>query len=204
MNYETGMAGVTLIPSLEEFNVYIRSLQEIEVPTTVKKYLRHTKNYFEFLNFLSKISDEADFKNALLRNQIDYNECLINGITQPNKKGIKEKYFKFKITSNTISIDFGGCSMRQRFDCTCYKWQSNSEKLCEHLILCLDLAVRNNDFLDSVSDNAGNEQNELNNFKLEIIKELTANNLESVQYDITKENQFLINKFLEMKEKLLD
>ena len=55
MNYETGMAGITLIPSLKEFNVYIRSLQEIEIPTTVARYLTYVKNYYKFLNRLRKI-----------------------------------------------------------------------------------------------------------------------------------------------------
>jgi len=204
MNYETGMAGITLIPSLKEFNVYIRSLQEIEIPTTVDRYLTYAKNYYKFLNFLSKISDENDFKNALLKNHIDYNQCLINQvINNEYQKSIKPS-FKFKINSHTVGIDFKRHSMRGRFQCTCYKWESNSEKLCEHLILCLDLAVRNNDFLDSIPDDSNSEQNVLNEMSLEIIKELTVNNLESVLLDISEEKQFLINKFLEMKQKSLN
>lgn len=182
MNYETGMANVTLIPSGDEFNVYIRSLQEIPLFVTPQNYFTCSKNYYKFLEILSNLTDDENFKTGIFKNQILSYE-----------KKSKQTWI-FKTLSNNVKIQLFGNSTRDCLECDCFSWQNESSQLCSHLVSCLDCFARDGGFLD---DEWGH--NDLNHVLDMILSGLVHANLDVLLLDMPKNKHPFLSTFFDLK-----
>ena len=185
INYESGMASVTILPDFTETNIYIRSLQEIQLKTSVEKYLLYAKNYFSFLELLTNITQKENFLKGIFdMNIIDYKR----------KTGNK---WNFTTKNNKTSINLYGETKKDIFSCDCFNWQENSSELCIHLISCLDLIVREGDFLNETWG-----YNEINWAIQKMLTQTIMENYEVISLDLPKDKHHIILKYLSYKQKL--
>ena len=182
MNYESGMANVTLIPSGNEFNVYIRSLEEISLNSTPQNFLQYSNNYFDFFKIISKFSDEENIKNGFFNNRIIEHERVTDYI------------WSIKTSENSMRINLFGNSIRDTLDCDCFSWKTDSSKLCAHLVSALDFVVREEHFLD---DTWGT--NNFNSMINTIFSELAYDCLDVLLLDLPENKHIFLKKFFEFK-----
>ena len=131
IDFEEGTASVKILPENNQELVLIGSLEEIELSSnSALEYIDDSKNYYEFLKIISKMSDEQDFVRALFDEEIiDY-----------NSKNTEKINFEFEHSKS--SIDLSGYSKNDIIRCDCLQWIEKPLFLCKHLIKSLDFAYR--------------------------------------------------------------
>jgi len=127
INFETGLADITVFPSMYETTQYIGSMQEISF-SNVNKFRETSNRYYNFLQLLFDASYGDEFKNVILDSQ-DFS----NVNTEYELQSISCKFDKYK-----AEIDAG-----EQFlvSCNCSIWKefSRSDGLCSHLIYAYNL-----------------------------------------------------------------
>lgn len=137
INYETGMASVTILPTLEQIIIHVRSLQEIQLyEEAPSEFINHSRNYFEFLKLLSKISDPSEFNLGIFE-------------TIPNKLNWDGHTATSEIDNIKTKISRGDLIQKRNYFCSCFKFNDNPTKICRHIISELDKVVRNYSYLQT-------------------------------------------------------
>lgn len=146
VNYETGMATITILPNLEQTNIHVRSLQEISLfEESNLEFINYSRNYFEFLRLISKMSNEEEFNS---------------GIFEKNK-------FKNPFSKNRFN---------EKFYCSCnnfanFQMSGDSKILCRHIIAGLDDLARNQGFIKEPMTQGNKLYNNIFNSFISEIKE---------------------------------
>lgn len=137
IDYEDGLASVSILPEMNEVTVLIRSLEEIPLnELEPKKFELFTENYLEFLEILMKFSMPSDLIEGLFETKI-----LDSDIHNDSKFNLNFKY-------SDVIVDLDAYEKKHILNCTCMKWAENPLYLCPHLIYSLDYLARNRSFLD--------------------------------------------------------
>lgn len=136
INYETGKAGIQIIPSGEEDVEYIGFLEEINLDEDeiLKDHLILCENYFKFLSIVGKNSNTEQFEKAIFNS-----EQII-----ANTNAFKDRWdLKFNVEFNATCESFLSIInpsqniFRNIFHCTCNHFQTQNT-LCSHLIAILN------------------------------------------------------------------
>ena len=132
INYESGLASVSLIPDMKEITVLIRSLEEIPL------YDKHPMNfesfasrYVEFLNIIAKLSTFESFNRGLL-------ETNMANISITNSTSL----ITADLDGDKVCLNLDKQSALDMFQCKCISWQEDKLNLCPHLIHLLDKIIR--------------------------------------------------------------
>ena len=141
--YETGIALVTVFPEMNEETILVRSLEEISLfepfPSDFELF---SKNYFEFIKILSKLTSKNDLVDGFFKNK------FVDDAT-----GSKIK-FKLKVADNTVKLNLDKYKTRHIFNCDCFKFIENPLRLCSHLVTALDYVVKSFSYLDQTWNDA--------------------------------------------------
>lgn len=131
INYENGLASITILPQMQESTALIRSLEEIPLYNPdPKEFEISSANYLEFLKLLSNLTKESDFINGLFNQKIlstsmiRYSKLILNFEHH-------EAYVNPKETSK-----------KDILNCNCLQWTENKLYLCSHLVSALDYYYR--------------------------------------------------------------
>lgn len=146
LNYESGLASVIEIYSNIETNVFIGSLQEINLyESSPQDFKSYSKNYCDFLNILTNNSSTEDFEGGL------FDETVIDFAR-------KSKKYKIKLKNNQVEIDLSEYRLRTIFKCSCYHWidTSHSFTFCKHFIAALNHIGLAGNYFDSTWENDDN------------------------------------------------
>ena len=127
INFESGLANITVFPSMYETTQYIGSMQEISF-SNVNKFRETSNRYYNFLQLLFDASYGDEFKNVILDSQ-DFS----NVNTEHSLQSISCQFEKHK-----AEIDAGEMFLAS---CNCFIWKefSHSDGLCLHLIYAYNL-----------------------------------------------------------------
>jgi hypothetical protein len=155
INYETGMSAVTILPELDQSNIHIRSLEEIILKDkSSAEFTTFSRNYFEFLKFLSQISDPDEFSIAIFELVPDI-ILEENGLWRMNFGDITTKIFTNRAITDKNCF------------CSCINFSDDNTLLCKHLISSFNKIMIDEDVL-KISFRA-------NNIIYEIIMNFIAN-----------------------------
>ncbi len=163
IDYESGLASVTVLPEVKEVTVMARALEEIEVYSNqVDDFAVITDNYFEFLTWLSQHSEKRDFIEAIF----DGNVKDLRKITLDKKNNIWE----IELANNTVTIEMGENNANKIAKCSCYHGLDSGipYTFCKHLITALDKIGRERSYFDET-------WNSENSFKNALTKILAKN-----------------------------
>lgn len=137
LDYEDGLASVSVLPEMSETTVLIRSLEEISLNEThPKDFEFFTENYLEFLEMLIKFSMPSDLIEGLFETKILDSDIHNNS------------NFNLNFNYSDVTVDLNAYEENHILNCTCMKWAENPLYLCPHLIYSLDYLARNRSFLD--------------------------------------------------------
>ena len=140
--YKTGIALVTVFPEMNEETILVRSLEEISLfEPSPSDFELFSKNYFEFIKILSKLTSKNDLVNGFFKNK------FVDDAT-----GSKIK-FELKVADNTVKLNLDEYKTRRIFNCDCFKFIENPSQLCSHLVTALDHIVRSFSYLDQTWNN---------------------------------------------------
>ena len=147
VNYESGMADMMLLHSMETDVQFIGSLDEITLDVPIEQFTDHSSRYFEFLKKLYQISKNDVFKSVIVEGSTtaSHMETMPDVKTTPLQiTSLLHGFSKVKIDHkrpNRHSIKY---STNDLFSCTCFSWENMSKThgLCDHLVLVLNESVK--------------------------------------------------------------
>lgn len=181
INYETGMSTVTILPTLKQANIHIRSLEEIPLnEKSNSEFTAFSRNYFEFLGLVSRISNSEEFNVAIF-------ELIPDKIIEFNDS--------WRVNFGTITTEiFMNRTVRDRnYFCSCLTFSDDSTTLCRHLISSLNKIAIDEEFLQTPIRNENIMYESIMNF----IAYLTYDQIDALtdflDYDVTS----YFKKFLE-------
>ena len=135
INYETGMSEVTLLPELHQSNIHIRSLEEIILKEKSNyEFTNFSRNYFEFLNILSSISNHDEFNIAIFE--------LV-----PDKIIKFDNFWRINFGNIVTKIFSDADVSRKNYFCSCLTFSDDSNVICKHLISSLNKITVDEGFL---------------------------------------------------------
>lgn len=180
VNYETGMTSVTVLPTLEQITIHVRSLQEIQLyEKTPSDFIRHARNYFEFLKLLSRISDPDEFNLGIF--ETIPNNLHWDGYVATSEFG----NIKTKITR-------GDFMQKRNYFCSCFKYNDNPTKICRHIVSELDALVRNYDNLQTPIQEVPRLYDGIMNF----VKYTTTEQIDALLSHLDDEDSNLLKDYL--------
>ena len=127
INYESGLADITVFPSMYETTQYLGSMQEITF-SNVNEFREVSNRYYYFLKLLFDASYGDEFKNIILDTQ-DFSNVKI----EHDLQSISCTFDNHKAEINTSEPFTVSCN------CSIWKDFSQSEGLCSHLIFAYNL-----------------------------------------------------------------
>ena len=151
IDYETNLALVSILPTMQEIVVFTGSLEEISVSKyRPREFESHSKKYLDFLHKLSELSpntfDDGMFTEIIkvYSNRMDLMRDLNPRLYADGYKGNYDetsspkhtRYIRFENVYSTINIDSHSSNMA----CTC-NHQLNEEyrrTLCKHLVASIN------------------------------------------------------------------
>ena len=127
INYESGLADITVFPSMYETTQYVGSMQEITF-SNVNQFREISNKYFYFLQLLFDVSHGDEFKNVILDSE---NLGNVNIETELDK--ISCTFDNHTAEINTAETFTASCN--------CFVWKefSDFDGLCSHLIYTYNL-----------------------------------------------------------------
>ncbi len=131
IDYEQGIASVKILPEMIQESVFIGSLEEIGVTSeSALEFKEISKNYFEFLTMISKISILDDFIAGLFDTQL----------IESNIKNSRKANFIFE--HHHVELNLDGHNKKEIAECNCMKYIENPLYICPHIITTLDHMFR--------------------------------------------------------------
>ena len=136
IDYENGLAFVSVLPEMTEATVLIGSLEEIPFEgATPKTFETFASNYLEFLKILTKLTTTSNLTESI------FSKKSIKVTAHPHGKITHD--FEY----NTASLNPHSSSKKQIISCTCLKWVEDNFYLCPHLASALNYTARTGSFL---------------------------------------------------------
>jgi hypothetical protein len=131
IDYEKGIASVSLLPKMTGVTVLISSLEEIKLyEENPLQFNTFANNYYNFLMEIAKFSDPKEFTQAI----------LVDKIKNYQRKG---NLWKIELENNQTEINLGSYGIRNMFHCSCYHWVNVSHStFCKHLVSSLNLICK--------------------------------------------------------------
>jgi len=127
VDYEDGLASVSVFPEMSEATVLARSLEEIPLnEPTPNDFNEFSSNYEEFLSMLFQTSYPDNITDGL------FNRVVLNSVDTKDGSLFDFAYSK-------ASLHWNECTMY----CDCVFWTENRLHLCSHMICALEYAFRN-------------------------------------------------------------
>ena len=137
IDYEDGLASVSILPEMNEVTVLARCLEEIPLfESKPSDFNLYSKNYLEFLIILSAISTHDNFIVGFFKNKF---------IEEPVGSKIQ---LQANFDHNTVNLDLHAYTKKSAFMCSCIQYAENPLHLCPHLISTLDYMFRRFSFTD--------------------------------------------------------
>ncbi len=137
IDYEDGLASVSILPEMNEVTVLARCLEEIPLfESKPSDFNLYSKNYLEFLIILSAISTHENFIDGFFKNKF---------IEEPVGSKIQ---LEANFDHNTVNLDLHAYTKKSAFKCSCIQCAENPLHLCPHLISTLDYMFRRFSFTD--------------------------------------------------------
>ena len=131
IDYESGLATVSILPTMSESIVLVRSLEEIPLnEPTPNNFETYTNNYFEFLKILFKLTTNSNLIEGIFDKKI-----LDSKIRSHNN-------IELVFENHQTGLSLTSYSKNQIVNCNCLKWVENKFYLCPHLVSSLDHAFR--------------------------------------------------------------
>lgn len=149
LNYEDGIASVTVLPDNHEATVLSRSLEEVVLNEGQTKHFElFTSRYLEFLNLLANLTTPNNLVRGMFETEL--------------YESMYESTFKFNLDFRYVQtvLDLEKQNKSQMLNCNCMQWRENRLDLCPHLVCSLDHIVRES-FLATWSDNGNCMKNTL-------------------------------------------
>ena len=127
VNYESGLAEITVFPLGIETTQYIGSMEEITF-SNVDKFREKSNRYYYFLKLLFDASYDDEFKKAIL-----VSEFSVNTHTEVGLQKIECTFDKYKARIDICDSFLPSC------DCPIGNGFLQTKELCSHLIFTCDL-----------------------------------------------------------------
>ena len=155
VDYEDGLASVSILPEMNEATVLIRSLEEISLnELEPKDFELYSKNYLEFLNILATLTTNDNLMKGIFNNKF---------AAEPTGSKI---YLEFKFDYNIVKLDLLAREEGFTINCNCMQYAENHLQLCPHLVSALDYTFRT----FSYGDKTWNDYNHLKNAMENLIR----------------------------------
>ena len=131
IDYEDGLASVSVFPEMKEITVLVRALEEIPLNETApNEFDEFASNYKEFLSMLFQMSSIESMTAGLFDKKI---------LSDSPKRSVAT----FDFEHGKASINWSKSEKQRALHCYCMQWADNNLYLCSHLVCCLDYAFRN-------------------------------------------------------------
>ena len=145
VNYESGLADITMFDRSVATTQYIGALEEITLDVGIERFVDYSSKYFRFLNKLWQISMTTKFKEIVAVGRTSFNEVQI-------PTGMSDGVVRGNVGKNVVVVDLTTSpdahsleySTDGIFSCTCLRWKrmSKTEGLCIHIIIIINEAVK--------------------------------------------------------------
>lgn len=200
LNYESSLAEVIIIPTMEKTNLYIGSLEEIPLnEPSLKDYETFSKNYFEFLNIIVENSTVDEFEKGFFDAKIQNiqivpqsEQKISETLSEAMKRTKREGTWIIELENSTVKIGLSDYGFKNIFNCSCYYWdgKNHSYKFCNHMISALNHIGFEGKFFDETWEMGNSLSAALREFIVDndniIIKKL-AENLEPENVNTLKQ-----------------
>ena len=149
LNYEDGLASVTVLPDNYETTVLSRSLEEVVLNENQPKHFElFTSRYLEFLSMMMNLTTSDNLASGLFGMKL-YEDAL----TSASKFILNFRY------SQTI-LNLNQQNRNDMFYCDCMQWIEDRSHLCPHLVYSLDHVTRES-FLSTWDNDSNGMKNAL-------------------------------------------
>ena len=166
MDYEDGLASVSILPEMNEVTVLARCLEEIPLfESKPSDFELYSKNYLDFLIILSTITTHENLFDGFFKNKF---------IEEPTGN---ETQLEVKFDYNTVNLDLYSRKKHSAIKCNCIQYAENQLYLCSHLVSALDYMFRRFLFAGESWPDSNNIKNTLDVFtrkNIEIILDRLA------------------------------
>jgi hypothetical protein len=176
INYETGLASITILPEMATEMIHVRSLEEI--PLNIENqtnYERSFNNYFQFLRLVFKYSHD-EFQLGL-------------NITPSDQvmKSYNELVFTFDNITTSIII-----ARHSYLGCSCFRHAENRTMLCRHLVYAINHVAINKSYLDMELS----ADNPIMGCVIDFINDNSKNMIHGFYFDLNHEDRIIFKEFL--------
>ena len=131
LNYEDGLASVTVLPDNYDVTVLSRSLEEVVLNEGRPKHFElFTSRYLEFLNMLMSLTTPNNLARGLFETEV-YESVPVSA-----------SKFSLDFRYSQVVCDLKWRNKSQMLDCNCMQWRENRFDLCSHLVCSLDHVAR--------------------------------------------------------------
>ena len=149
LNYEDGLASVTVLPDNYEVTVLSRSLEEVVLSEIRPKHFElFTSRYLEFLNVLVNLTTSDNLASGLF------------GMKLYESTPISASKFALNFRYNQTILNLDQQNKNDMFYCDCMQWIEDRSHLCPHLVYSLDHVTRES-FLSTWDDDGNGMKNAL-------------------------------------------
>lgn len=155
LDYEDGLASVTVLPDNCEATVLSRSLEEVVLNEGSPKHFEmFTSRYLEFLNVLVNLTTPNNLANGLFETELH------------ESMPVSASKFNLGFRYGRVVLDLERQNKSKMLDCNCMQWGENQFDLCPHLVCSLDHVAR-----ESFLATWNNDSNGMKNALERIIKQ---------------------------------
>lgn len=139
INYESGLALVSLIPTMMEKTIPIGWLEEIPLyESSVAEFVRLSNNYQEFLKLLYHCSPDNFIEGIKMQN------LTIDKIYNETQSSLQPYHYVWKVSSEHVDVlipTSGWEYLHDDLKCNCMHRvnQEHSYTLCKHMVAALNL-----------------------------------------------------------------
>ena len=131
IDYERGLATVSIFPEMSESTVLVRSLEEITLnEPNASSFETYANNYFEFLNMLSKLTSVSNLIEGM------FNQKIQNSVIHTHNS------LEMKFEHHHVKLSLISASKNRIAMCDCMAWAEDKFYLCPHLVSSFDHAFR--------------------------------------------------------------
>lgn len=177
INYETGLASITILPEMVTDMIHIRSLEEVLLNTENQlNYEKVFSNYFHFLKLVYKYS-QNEFQSGI-------------NITSSSQKmkSFNEELFNFDNVTTKILLR----NYHYTLTCHCIGHAENPKLLCKHLVYAINNVAINKSYLNMDLSN----HNPIMRCMLDFINTNSENLIESFYFDLHEDEKIVFKEFL--------
>ena len=137
IDYESGLASVSVLPEMVEATVLAGSLEEIPFEgASPKAFDVFSSNYLEFLQIMAMLTTASSLVEGV------FSRKIFKTTVHSSRR------ITYNFEYNTVSLNPDSDDNKSIINCDCLKWADDSFHLCPHLVSVLDHTARTGSFLD--------------------------------------------------------